>query len=715
MTLPAPRMTLRTLLTTGAALLFTAYPLRAAVMVGADDQVVPAPKPVPSLAPDAPELVLPGQTQQQESRDRIRIMEADARLVKARKLFDQADYAAALVELRRLDKELPFNPAVKLAMADALMKSGNAGAALDEAKAAVELAPEDATFRLLLSQAYTMNNNLEQALKEVEKCLEKNPANASARLNKGLLLNKLGRTDETVAYFTREVEKEPEYLAGHNMLGVVYYARANYTNALHHFDQMAKLAPEEPGGPINAGLSLLAMNKPKDALDRFRAIIKKDPLNPEGYGFSGLCLERMKESEKAIQMYKQSIYVEPKYQDGYTMLAGVLLARNQLDEAEKVLRQGIDKTPGSTSMHRLLSDLLRKQNRDEEASQIMLAALDKGFLEPANWRVFLLAFQKVLETANKGTVSIAPGRLTNSVERAEWHYKVFHSAMAQTNLTAAALNLVHAALLDGTRPEYFNDLGSLSTPYLGARACIPFFMAALYLRPDFEAARKNLINNVGKVEKSEREIRLKAILEHVKFQPDQPDIHFSAGILLAQLDRLEDALPHFGRAVELEPRNFNYRMDYAKALYQTGKLDESLKNTLAALVDSPNNFLIQYQVAWIVLQKPLPGQLDLDLAETEMRKAANAVGKRDPRYPWQMAKVYAARGKWEQAMTEAQRALDIATELKAEDWIKPLRDDLAGLQKKIAPPRDADRGLTHGLFSPPVPIRPADAGTTKPN
>ena len=34
--------------------------------------------------------------------------------------------------------------------------------------------------------------------------------------------------------------------------------------------------------------------------------------------------------------------------------------------------------------------------------------------------------------------------------------------------------------------------------------------------------------------------------------------------------------------------------------------------TLAALVDSPNNFLIQYQVAWIVLQKPLPGQLDLD-------------------------------------------------------------------------------------------------------
>ena len=33
-------------------------------------------------------------------------------------------------------------------------------------------------------------------------------------------------------------------------------------------------------------------------------------------------------------------------------------------------------------------------------------------------------------------------------------------------------------------------------------------MASLYLRPDFEAARKNLINNVGKVEKSEREIRL---------------------------------------------------------------------------------------------------------------------------------------------------------------------------------------------------------------
>jgi tetratricopeptide (TPR) repeat protein len=690
---------------------------RGAVMVGADNPNVPAPRPVEKspLVPEAPDLILPGQSQQQESRDRLRVIEADARLVQARRFFDAGDLPSALAELRRLDKELPFNPAVKLALADALMKSGQAGPALEEAKAAAELAPEDPTFRLLLSQAYTQTGDFEQALREVERCLARNPTNPSARLNKGLLLNKLGRDKETIEYFKREVEKEPDYLAGHNMLGVVYYARADYTNALQHFDHMMRIAPAEPGGAVNAGLSLLAMNKPREALDRFRAIVKQDPLNPEGYGFSGLCLERLREPEKAAQMYKQAIYVDPKYQDGYTMLAGLFLAQDKLEEAEKVLRQGIEKTPGSTSMHRLLSDLLRRQGREDEASQIMLAALDKGFLEPANWRVFLLAFQKVLEKANQGPVAIPPGRLTNNLERAEWHYKVYHAAMTQTNVTAGALNLVHAALLDGTRPEYFNDLGSLSVPYLGSRAAIPFFMAALYLRPDYEAARRNLVNNVGRVEQAEREVRLQAVLEHVKIQPDQPDIRFSAGLLLAQLNRLEDALPHFARAVELQPRNFNYRMDYAKALFLAGRIDDSLKQTLAALVDSPSNPLIQYQVAWIVLQKPLPGQLDLDLAETEMRKAADSVGRRDPRYPWQMAKVLALRGQWEQAMTAAQLALEIAAELKQEEWMAQIRSDLAGLQEKKAPPKDTERGLTHGFFQPPVPLIPATATGARAN
>jgi tetratricopeptide (TPR) repeat protein len=691
-----------------AALLALAH-ARGAVMVGADNPKLPDPKATQAgshsrlLTPDAPELVLPNDKPPEDNRLRMRVLEADAKLAQARKLYDSQNFPEAINELRRLDKEMPFNAAIKMALADCMMKIGEITNSIQEAKAAVEISPDEPSFRLLLSTAYSMNGEFGAALDEVEKCLVRNPSNAQARLNKGVLLNKLGKSDEAIAYFKKELEVDPAYVSGHNMLGVLYYGRRDYTNAIHHFDQMIKLAPDQANGAINSGLCLLAMDKPKDALERFRAIVKADPLNPEGYGFAGLCLERLREMEKAMQMYRQAIYVDPMYQDGYTMLAGLLLARNHLEEAEKVLRSGIEKSPKATTLYRLLADLLKRQERHGEAAEIMLTALDHGFLEAENWRTFLTSFQRVLEKVHGGSVPIAPGRLTNNVDRSIWHFRMYQESIARTNITASALHLTQATLLDGTRPEFFNDLGSLSSQHLGPRACIPFFLAALYLKPDYEPARRNLIANAGQADEKVREQRLKEMQEHLKIQPSQPDVWFSAGLLLAQLNRASEAIEYFQKAVELDPKNFNFRMDYAKALFMSGKLDESQQQCLTALIDSPANYLIQYQVAWIIAQKDLPSALDLDLAETEMRKATDVVGPRDPRYPWLMGKIYAKRGKWEQAITEIQRAIDISRKTAKTEWVKLLETDLVALQNKEIPAPDIKRGLTHALFAPPVP------------
>lgn len=685
---------------------------RAAVMVGADNPNVPAPKAVTApaegganpLSVEGPRMVLPGQDQQQDARERMRLMEADSKLIKARKFFDQKKFPEAIEELRRLDREMPFNPAIKMALADSLLKTGAYSNAVQEARSAVELAPQDPVYRLLLSQAYTYNLEFEPALEEVTKCLERNPNNPTARLNKGVLLNKLGRAGEAIDYFKSEVEKQPDYLAGHNMLGVIYYARADYTNAIHHFDQMTRLAPDDAGGPINAGLSLLAVNQPREALERFRGLIKKDPLNPEGYGFAGLCLERLREADKALQMYRQALYVEPNYQDGYTMLAGLLIAQNQLAEAEKTLRLGIEKAPGATTLHRLLAELMRRNGRHKEATQVMLDALDRGFAEPDNWRSFLSSYQKVLEELNKGAVQIAPGRITNNVDRAVWHYKMFGDALSRTNMTAGALHLVHATLLDGTRPEYFNDLASLSGRFLGSRSAQPLFLASLYLNPGFEPARKNLLATTLKTETADLENHLNRLVDHLKRQNDQPEVNFCAALLLTRLNRPSEALPYFARAVEFAPGVVPYRMEYGKSLYESGNLRGALDQVRACGQLMPDNFQLQYLTAWVALQMEQPDVLDLDLAETEAAKAVKAVGKRDPRYPWLLARTLAARGKWNEAVAAAQPALELATTLKKDEWVKRIKEDIAGFQKKLPAPRDAQRGSTEPLFDPPLPL-----------
>lgn len=61
----------------------------------------------------------------------------------------------------------------------------------------------------------------------------------------------------------------------------------------------------------------------------------------------------------------------------------------------------------------------------------------------------------------------------------------------------------------------------------------------------------------------------------LQWQPDQPDAHHLLGLLAAQLNRPDDALPLFERAILIRPDVPEYYANYANTLIITGRLDDA--------------------------------------------------------------------------------------------------------------------------------------------
>ena len=61
--------------------------------------------------------------------------------------------------------------------------------------------------------------------------------------------------------------------------------------------------------------------------------------------------------------------------------------------------------------------------------------------------------------------------------------------------------------------------------------------------------------------------------EGLQYAPDEGELHYSLGLLLAEEDRLEEAVDSLGRAAALVPARARIRFNYGLALQQRGRLD----------------------------------------------------------------------------------------------------------------------------------------------
>lgn len=87
------------------------------------------------------------------------------------------------------------------------------------------------------------------------------------------------------------------------------------------------------------------------------------------------------------------------------------------------------------------------------------------------------------------------------------------------------------------------------------------------------------------------------------FYPTDAGKQFEAATQLGQLGYPQQALRVFRRALELEPRDFRVRLDYAVLLLNLGRVDESLEMLMELRDEFPRSAIVQRNLSDVMLEK----------------------------------------------------------------------------------------------------------------
>ena len=270
---------------------------------------------------------------------------------------------------------------------------------------------------------------------------------------------------------------------------------------------------------------------------------------------------------------------------------------------------------------------------------------------------------------NLGLALFGLGRRDEAMEQWEWALRLNPDfAAAHNNLGNALLALGKAqeaidhfeqalrSRPDGAELHY--NVGN-ALVRLGKRPeAIAQWEWALRLDPDFAPAHNNLGNALlgsGKVQDA-----LGHFEQALRSKPDDAEVRYNVGNALARLGRRPEAMDQWEWALRLNPDLAEAHSDLGLALEQTGKVPEAITHYEQALRIKPDSSEVQNNLAWLLATLTPSEGGDPTRAVTLAERICKLTNNRAVPYLDTLAAAYASAGRFNDAVTSAQKAIDLA-------------------------------------------------------
>jgi tetratricopeptide (TPR) repeat protein len=350
--------------------------------------------------------------------------------------------------------------------------------------------------------------------------------------------------------------------------------------------------------------------------------VRKFPNNDVAHHNLGAVLAGLGRTDEAIEHYQRALRLKPGSAKTYKNLGLALAALGKTNQAIEQYRQALRLKPDYVEAHNDLGLALANLGKTGEAVEHYQQALR---LKPD----FAGA------EANLGLALAASGKSDEAIEHYHraWQLKSEDAAahcslgkgLANLGRTAEAIEWSHQALR--LKPDYFDAhsaLGHLLAGMGKTDEALEHYQHAVRLRPDFAEARNNLAN------------------------------------ALAMAGRTSEAIEHFQQALRLQPDFAEAHNNLANALAAAGRTSEAVGHYDQALRLKPGFAFALSNLAWLLATREGDQGGDparaVQLAERlrELNGQENALGLDT------LAAAYAAAGRFGDAVSSAERALQLA-------------------------------------------------------
>jgi Flp pilus assembly protein TadD len=270
---------------------------------------------------------------------------------------------------------------------------------------------------------------------------------------------------------------------------------------------------------------------------------------------------------------------------------------------------------------------------------------------------------------NLGNALLQAGNAQEAIEHYEQALRIQPDfAEAHNNLAIALVQLgrlseaishnEQALRINPNNTEAHNNLGVVLMGQGRLPEAIGHYQQALRIEPNYADAHNNLGLALARAGHAPEAI------EHyeqaLRAKPDYAQAHNNLGLALAGLGRLQEAIDHYQQALRLKPNYADAHNNLGFALARAGHTPEAIEHYTQALWLQPDFADAYNNLAWLLATHAPAEGGDVVRAVSLAQRACELTGSRRAGYLDTLAAAYAAAGRFSEAVTTAQKAIDLA-------------------------------------------------------
>ena len=615
--------------------------------------------------------------------------------------IQQKRYPQAVEALQQAVQLQPDNQDIKISLAEAYLswgkddeQRGNFNQALAKYTHATEEYSKYTDAYIARAKLYGLQGDMDSLERMAQQILELDPADEyDASFVVANAYKAVGNSEKEEKIYRQLIDKYPKQPKAWMWLAQLLAEQQHLEESIQCYQTATKLLFEDTevsDAYKNIGNLYSQQERYSEALEAFQKAVEHNPLNAEAYFSIGAISEYLNNLNQAVEMYTKTIEKDPKYTDAYLALGRIFKQKGKDEELEKLIQKILaldsedkyedylvsaaiyQETGKNEQAEKTYQQAIKEYPKQPDAYTSLIQLLvDRGELEQAikvceemskqpdlayNATIMRGNVLQVQEKYNEAEQAYQ-STIEQDAKRTEVYLQLAYLHQQRNELAKAEQSLKQGLAAIPNNPDLYWMLAELYKQQQQWDKAISSYQNAAEHQPDPIAA-STAYEWIGEllIQQGDFHEAIKALQRARVFNLYNAGAHFRLGIAYENLDRLDEAVKMYTRAIQIDPQYFSAYTSLCRIYGKKGDVPgidrmahqiktQSKKLQLDKTVESQAHLIIAH------------AYVEVQLYEWAIKEFADAV-KIDPNLPdahTGLGYIYEIKQQWAKARAEYEK------------------------------------------------------------